>query len=166
MWGGSKSQAYKVEPGGTADSCQLAVLCVGTGELLGRAFSNLLPTGMDGTQAAVQDLAVGTKVLTTRKVRWMRKYSFWCSYTGKTCVKSTESLFLSCPPPKFPFLQKRFILNYLYPKCLFYLLEIIFKNGYGINMQNVSDSQNLSDGYVKNNFTECHLLSTVVEAII
>lgn len=69
MWGGSKSQAYKVEPGGTADPCQLAVLCVETGELLGQALSNLLPTGMDGTQAAVQDLAVGTKVLTTRKVR-------------------------------------------------------------------------------------------------
>lgn len=68
MWGGSKSQAYKVESYGTADSCQWVVLCVGTGELLGQALSNLHPTGIEGIQAAVQDLAVGTKVL-TRKVR-------------------------------------------------------------------------------------------------
>lgn len=33
-------------------------------------------------------------------------------------------------------------------------------------MQNVSDSQNLSKGYVKNNYSRCHLLSTVVEVII
>lgn len=69
MWGGSKSQAYKVEPCGTADFCWSAVLCVGTGELLGQALSNLHTTVMGGIQAAVQGLTVGTKVLTTRKAR-------------------------------------------------------------------------------------------------